>query len=140
MKKLNIETDEEGNIKYPIIVHQSLKILDLGYIEFDRPNYHTATNIFPIGYKSVRVNHSAKSIGGRAEYTCEILDGGEKPLFRVTSEEDPDNSITKESTSGAWLEFAKKIESIQNQRKGGKVTVSGPDRYGIQEHAVVQLI
>ena len=58
----------------------------------------------------------------------------------MTSEEDPDNPVTKDSTSGAWLEYAKKIESIQNQRKGGKVTVSGPDRYGIQEHAVVQLI
>ena len=79
VKKLNIETDEEGNIKYPIIVHQSLKILDLGYIEYERPSYHTATNIFPIGFKSIRVHHSAKSVGGRAEYTCEILDGGEKP-------------------------------------------------------------
>jgi hypothetical protein len=59
------------------------------------------------------------------------LDGGEKPMFRVTSSEDPDNPVVKESTSGCWLEFAKKIEVLQNLRKGGKVTVSGPDRYGL---------
>ncbi len=39
--KVNIETDDDGNIKYPIIIHQSLKILDLGYIDSDRPAYHT---------------------------------------------------------------------------------------------------
>lgn len=79
-------------------------------------------------------------LGGKAEYTCEILDGGEKPLFRVTASEDPENPVTKDSTSGAWLEFAKRIELIQNKRKGEKVTISGPDRYGLQENAVVQLI
>ncbi len=79
-------------------------------------------------------------MGQRADYICEILDGGEKPMFRVTSSEDPNNPIVKESTSGCWLEFAKKIEVIQNLRKGGKVTVSGPDRYGLQEHSVVKLI
>jgi hypothetical protein len=71
------------------------------------------------------------NLGAKADYTCEILDGGEKPMFRVTSSEEPDNPIVKESTSGCWLEFAKKIEVLQNLRKGGKVTVSGPDRYGL---------
>ncbi len=61
-------------------------------------------------------------------------------MFRVTSSEEPDNPIVKESTSGCWLEFAKKIEVLQNLRKGGKVTVSGPDRYGLQEQSVVKLI
>jgi hypothetical protein len=50
--RIQIETDEEGNIKYPIIIHQTLKILDLGYIDHERPAYHTANNIFPIGFKS----------------------------------------------------------------------------------------
>ncbi len=54
VKKVNIETDEDGNVKYPIIIHQGLRILDLGFIEYEKPYYHTATNIFPIGYKSIR--------------------------------------------------------------------------------------
>ncbi len=105
--------------------------MDLGYIDYDRPNYHTTSNIFPIGFKSIRLHASMLELGQRAEYTCEILDGGDKPHFRVTSSEDPDNPITRESTSGCWLEFAKKIEEIQKMRKGGKVTVSGPDRFGL---------
>lgn len=109
---MNIDTDDEGNIKYPIIIHQSLKILDLGSIESDRQFYHTSSNIFPIGFTSIRIHSSINDVGGRAEYTCEILDGGEKPMFKVTSSEDPENPIMRESTSGCWLEFAKKIELI----------------------------
>ena len=110
--RVNIETDEDGNIKYPLIIHQSLRIMDLGYVDYERPWYHTQSNIFPIGFKSVRTHSSMISLGQRADYTCEILDGGDKPQFRVTSSEDPDNSVTRDSTSGCWLEFAKKIEEI----------------------------
>jgi hypothetical protein len=84
----------------------------LGYIDHERPAYHTANNIFPIGFKSQRTHNSTITLGARAEYTCEILDGGEKPMFRVTSSEEPDNPVVKESTSGCWLEFAKKIEVL----------------------------
>lgn len=79
------------------------------------------------------------TIGGRAEYICEILDGGDRPLFKVTPSEEPDKPIIRDSTSGCWLEIVKRIESMTNIRKG-KVTVSGPDRYGLQEAPVMQLI
>lgn len=104
--------DSDGNIKFPIVVNQSLKILDLGYIDPNRSHYHTEKNIFPIGYKSVRTHGSVYSIGGKADYTCEILDGGDKPSFRVTSSEDPDKPIIKESTSGCWLDIVRRIEIL----------------------------
>lgn len=37
--------------------------------------------------------------GQRTEYTCEILDGGDKPIYRVTCAEDPDNPIERVSES-----------------------------------------
>jgi hypothetical protein len=52
------------------------------------------------------------NFGGRAEYTCEILDGGEKPHFKVTASEDPENPIIKDTASGCWIEIVRKIENI----------------------------
>ena len=112
------------------MVNQSLKILDLGYIETERLDYHSQRNIFPIGFKSMRTHLSMHVIGGRADYLCEILDGGDKPMFKVTPSEEPDKPIIKESSSGCWLEIVRKIEDLNNVRKG-KATVSGPDRFGL---------
>jgi hypothetical protein len=59
------------------------------------PNFHSEHNLFPIGYISIRTYSSMFKKGTKAEYTCEILDGGDKPIYRVTSSEDPDNPIEK---------------------------------------------
>jgi hypothetical protein len=43
---------------------------------------------------------------------CEILDGGKKPVFKVTSSEFQDEPLIKDSASGCWLEIVKKIELL----------------------------
>jgi hypothetical protein len=101
--KLVINKDEEGNIIYPIIINSSLQILNLGVIESQRPNYHTEKNLFPIGFKSVREHSSMLKLGERALYTCEILDGGSKPSYKLTPHEDPENPIIRESSTGCWV-------------------------------------
>ena len=60
-------------------------------------------------------------------------------MYRVTCSEDPDNPIVKDASSSAWIEVFKRINDIQGISRL-KVTVSGPDRYGISEPAVTQLI
>lgn len=49
-----LKRDANGEIIYPITVNNSLKIENLGKIDFIRPNYHTEKNLFPIGFKSIR--------------------------------------------------------------------------------------
>ena len=49
-----IQHDSNGNVIYPIVINNSLSILNLGKIDFQRPNYHTEKNLFPIGFKSLR--------------------------------------------------------------------------------------
>lgn len=71
----------------------------------------------------------------RCEYLCEILDGGNAPLYKVTSSEDPDNPIVKDASSGAWIEVCRRINELQGTNRK-HVTVSGPDRYGLAEPAV----
>lgn len=105
ISKLIINKDEKGNILYPINVNSSLKILNLGKICWDKAAYHTEKNLFPIGFKSVREHSSMKNLGERALYTCEILDGGNKPLYKLIPHEDPENPILKESSTGCWVNF-----------------------------------
>ena len=47
--------------------------------------------------------------GGRCDYICEILEGDGKPLFRVTSEEDKDHPIVRDSCSGCWLYVCERV-------------------------------
>ena len=136
---LNVRTDDQGNILYPIHVTQTLRILNLGVIDCHRSMFHSAANIFPIGFKSVREAAGILEVGRRAEYTCEILDDGSKPMFKVTCSEDPQNPVISDSASGAWLVFVKKTNEIQQIRKA-KPSVSGPDRFGIAEPSVMRII
>jgi hypothetical protein len=84
-----VERDLEGNIIYPIVITPTLSILNLGVVDFERPAYHSDKNIFPIGFKSVRKNTSMIHLNKQDEYICEILDGGQKPMFKVTCSSEP---------------------------------------------------
>jgi len=103
VSKINIHKDEEGNIIYPININSSLQILNLGRLEHERQAYHTEKNLFPIGYQAIREHASMFNIGERALYTCEILDGGAKPIYKLTPHEDETNPIIKESSTGCWV-------------------------------------
>ena len=104
--KVQLQRDENGNIKYPIQINSSLQILDLGKIEYERPFYHSEKNLFPIGFKSSREHNSQITLGLRCQYISEILDGGSKPQFRVTPGDDPDNPIVRDSSTGCWVTFS----------------------------------
>ena len=87
--KVNVECDSEGNVIYPIVITPTLSILSLGVVDWERPAYHSEKNIFPIGFKSLRKGTSMTVAHKQDEYLCEIMDGGNKPLFKVTCSSDP---------------------------------------------------
>ena len=60
VKKSIVEKDDSGNIKFPIIISANKTLLKLGEIEYKDEKFHTATHIFPVGYK---VSTKSKSIG-----------------------------------------------------------------------------
>ena len=132
---IHLEYEEDGSIKYPINVSGTLRILNLGVIEWERQNFHSARNLLPIGYKAIRTYASVFYKDKKCDYTCEILDNGNAPLYKVTSHEDPENPIIHDASSGAWIEICKKINDLNCQGRG-KVTVSGPDRFGVAEPSV----
>ena len=140
-KEIKVEQDENDNFIYPIKVSASLTILNLGKIEYEREQYHTKKNLFPIGYKVQREAGSMYKKETKASYICEILDNGDnpKPKYRITCKEHPNVFIERNSSTACWLEVTTKIKEL-NKTKRGKVTISGPDRFGLCDNIVVQLL
>ncbi|OMJ79463.1 hypothetical protein SteCoe_20519 [Stentor coeruleus] len=141
--KFTVPKDSDGSIIYPIVINNSLTILNLGFIDLTRPNYQSGRNIFPIGFKSIREHSSIFHAKERIEYLCEILDGGPKPLFRVTPMQDrvtlDEHAIVRDSCTGCWIVICNKVNELQKSRRS-KVTVSGTDRFGLWDTNVVKLI
>jgi hypothetical protein len=69
-----IDRQPGGEIKYPVVVSAGLRILSFGIID-QRPVFHSNSNIYPIGSKSVRNHQSTLKLGGRTDYTNEIFEG-----------------------------------------------------------------
>ena len=141
--KFAVPKDNDGNIIYPIVINNSLTILNLGEIDLNRPNYQSGRNIFPIGFKSIREHSSIFHAKERIEYLCEILDGGAKPLFRVTPMQErvpmDEHAIIRDSCTGCWIVICNRVNELQKSRRS-KVTVSGTDRFGLWDTNVVKLI
>lgn len=87
----------------------------------------------------MRNYYSMFNKGEKAEYTCEILDGGDKPIYRVTSSEDPDHPIEGDSSTYCWVTICKKVNDISDKKKQ-KVTISGTERFGLLEDCVKRII
>ena len=137
--KINVQRDSNGNIIYPIKINNNLKILNLGTIVYNNKNYHSEKNIFPVGFKSVREHQSMFNLQVRAEYTCEILDGGAKPQYKLTSSEDVEHPIIRDSSTACWNVVGNAInELLGNKRK--KATISGTERFGLCDPKVVKLL
>lgn len=114
--KFEISKDKEGNIKFPICVNPSLTLVATGRI-CTLPNYHSQHNLFPIGYISIRTHASIFHKGQRAKYRCEILEGDNRPIYKVTPEEDPENPIIKDSSTGCWVYICQKVNDLQDVKK-----------------------
>lgn len=48
--------------------------------------------------------------------------------------------MIRETASGAWLEFVKRIAMLQDATRKCKPSVSGPDRFGITEPSVLKIL
>jgi hypothetical protein len=138
---VEVQRDRYGEVIFPISLG-ALTIHSIGQVVYDRPNYHTDKYIWPVGYKATRYYTSVKDTNNRCLYTCEIHDGGENPIFVLTSEDNPDQPIKQSSATAAWTVIVKKVNEIKTEEAGKKVftNVSGPEYYGLAHPTVMKLI
>merc|ERR1712137_66586 len=143
MKYTDAARDEMGNVIFPIHVGK-MRIEALGHVVYDRPDYHSSKYIWPVGFKSVRTYQSFINPEDRTEFTSEILDGGERPLFRVTAADAPDQFATAYSPTGAWTAVLKQGGEDTGRRSKNKKSknsaVSGPEYFGLTRPIILKLI
>jgi hypothetical protein len=137
-RNVDIHRDSSDNIVFPIKIGVATLIEALGTIN-PKPNFHSEKYIWPIGFKSTREFTSTKNIEERCMYTCEIIDGGDKPIFKVTPADDPETPSEASSASQAWKQILMRI----NERKpeqAKRTSVSGPEYFGFGFPAIADLI
>lgn len=53
-RRYSIQRNEDGSIQLPAQIVASLRIIELGRIDYERPAFHNDRYIFPIGYTAER--------------------------------------------------------------------------------------
>jgi len=135
----DIVRDKSGMPKMPLCLGE-LTVESLGSIIPQTP-YITEKHIWPVGFKSYRYFCSMLNPEVRVKYTSEIIDGGDKPQFMVTAEDEPNNGIISYSPSGAWRTVLKKV-MLKNPNEDSRknISVSGTLRFGLVHPIVSHLI
>lgn len=140
--KYEIQTNENGDVIFPISLSSSLVLVSLGKIVYDRPNFHTKKYIYSPGFISEHLYSNINNPKEKVWYQSLIIDNGSSsPVFRVQLKEDPSIFFDGNSPSNPWLTLFKKInEKRENKSKpSAMVTVSGPEFYGLS-HPITQFL
>lgn len=82
-----ISLDSNDGNSYPLDLG-ALKILSIGQVIYDRPNYHSENWIYPSGFVSTRSYAHIKDKDEKSIYTCRITENGEFPRFEIIPELD----------------------------------------------------
>jgi hypothetical protein len=135
----DIVREKSGCPKMPLCLGE-LTVECLGSIVPQSP-YITEKHIWPVGFKSYRYFTSMNNPETRVKYTCQILEGGDKPQFVVTAEDDPLNAVISYSPSGAWRTVLKRVMGRSPSEEARKnLSVSGTLRFGLAHPIVSHLI
>ncbi|GJD12642.1 Chromodomain-helicase-DNA-binding protein 6 [Galdieria sulphuraria] len=136
---------ETRELRLPFDVGCGLVILNLGHID-RRPHYYNSREIFPVGFKSVRLmqGQGRESTAVRGRFLCEVLDGGDIDEWNedvVLSKKT--FTIIERNPTVAWLKICNESEIALHSSKGvsGKiVAVSGKERFGFYDTTVLYYI
>ena len=96
------------------------------------PKFHKKSYIYPIGFTSSKSWISSVDPTKKCEHTCEIIDDGDRPMFRVTASDLPHAPITKTTPGGAWNAIKKRVNGdCSNIREQYSGLISGPEYFGL---------
>ena len=98
----------------------SLSILSPGEIVYMYPAFHSREYIYPAALKTQRAYWSTRKYGKRCLYHCEIIEEGERPVFKITAEEpefDAQFCTKSQSAHDAWLCVQKIVQQKREKHK-----------------------
>lgn len=133
--------DATGAFILPLDV-SGTTVLSLGTVEWQREAFHSKAYIWPIGFHTVRRFVSLRDVESKVDYHCEIIDGGTKPLFRVSPSDAPDEAVTEPTATAAWKIVMAKVNDVRFRKTGRYVSnsVTGPGYFGFAHATVAYMI
>jgi hypothetical protein len=117
-----------------------VKVLSIGVL-VAKETWFNAGYIFPKGYSAMIEYKDIADPNTKSLYHCEILDGGVKPLFRITSESLGEVFAGKSPTA-CWKQILDRInETLRNASQPVvKTQVAGPEYFGLNDPVIVEAI
>ncbi len=91
--------DADGYLIPPVHIN-SLTIWNFGQVTA-KPGFHSDKNFFPIGWVSVRDHMSMWDPTTRSSYWCSIEETNDKPVFRISCEEEGLDEVCQ-TTTACW--------------------------------------
>ncbi|KAG2176222.1 hypothetical protein INT43_005456 [Umbelopsis isabellina] len=132
-----MERDQNGQPILPVEI-DSWTVLNLGVIDSDRPAFHTARYIYPIGYTIKKWYRSMVDAKRDTQYTCRIVDGGEEPRFQVIADDNRGTVFEGRTPTTVWTEVVRKAFAIRNLDY--QHSPVGPEFFGLRKNAIAKMI
>lgn len=132
-----VSLDSNDGTSYPINLG-ALKILSIGQIIYDRPNYHTESWIYPSGFVSTRSYTHIKDKDVKCLYTCRITENGDFPRFEIIPESDSEFIIVGPTPD---LCHAALIQTInENTGQNLELQAQGEWFFGLAHSTVISIL
>ncbi|GAB5587713.1 hypothetical protein Unana1_02613 [Umbelopsis nana] len=132
-----MERDQFGQPILPVEI-DSWTVINLGVVDAERPAFHTARYIYPIGYTIKKWYRSMVDAKRDTQYTCRIVDGGEEPRFQVEADDNRGTVFEGRTPTTVWTEVVRKAFAIRNLDY--QHSPVGPEFFGLRKNAIAKMI
>ncbi|RCH80414.1 hypothetical protein CU098_004959 [Rhizopus stolonifer] len=134
---IEVDKNAQGDYALPAEV-DSWTVLDLGTVVWDRAAFHNQRYIYPVGYRVKKWYRSMIDPHSDTQYTCEILDGGEEPMFQLNADDNPNECWRGPTPTTVWTIVVRRAFAIRNMDYGHNPV--GPDFFGLRKNTIAKMI
>ncbi|CAO3600531.1 unnamed protein product [Absidia cylindrospora] len=134
-----VEVDRDTNGRYILPVEvDSWTVLDLGNVVWDRVAFHNQRYLYPVGYCVKKWYRSMVDPHSDTQYTCQILDGGDEPIFQLEADDNPGEVWRGPTPTTVWTIAVRRAFAIRNMDYGHNPV--GPDFFGLRKNTIAKMI
>lgn len=133
----SVSLNPNDALSYPLDLG-AIRILSIGQIIYERPNYHTENCIYPSGFVSTRSFAHITIKNAKCIYTCRITENGDFPRFEIVPESDSQFIITAPTPD---LCHAALIQTInENTVQNMELCAKGEWFFGLTHSTVTNIL
>ncbi|KAK2963197.1 hypothetical protein BLNAU_1730 [Blattamonas nauphoetae] len=114
-------------------------LVNTGIVVTDKPLFHKQTHIFPLGLKYKYLYHCIVHPAEKHHYLCEIVNGGDRPFYKVTCLCRPTLQFFGPSATAAFKQVIAELQTT-GKHKRETTSIRGTRCFGLTEDAVINII